>query len=126
MADDSKRDLGKVISFPKRVAPQPTPVAEPTFAAFHREVMSSDLEAAGQILARLFNTTPSLAKACASYYADRITLDPEHVRVTMGLREAVLAGKQNDALWTLQQSFGVGGSDALKILDYLRGSTFKR
>lgn len=95
------------------VRAEPVPPPTPSISAFHREVMSQDLVSAACLLQVILGIDAMSAADCTVYYADKITMDPEHVRETMNLHEVIGGGSQADVLITLKRCFNLHGAEAL-------------
>lgn len=106
----------KLLKFPlpKRDTSASAPVAA-SMSAFHREVMSRDLVSAQRVLQSALGVDGKLAERCTAYYADKVTLDAEHVRQAMSLHEIVAGGRQAEAVLTLRQCFDLHDAEALEI-----------
>lgn len=113
---------GKVLKFPlPKRTPGPEGPVGASMSAFHREVMSRDLEGAQRVLQGALGIDRELAARCTDYYADKVTLDAEHVRQAMGLHEIVAGGRQAEAVMTLRRCFDLQDAEALAIFQRLKG-----
>lgn len=82
--------------------------------------MSQDLRRAARLLQSVLEIDADSAARCTAYYADKVTMDPEHVREAMGLHELIAGGDQGNTLITLLQCFDLQGVEALEVYKRLR------
>ncbi len=107
---------GKVINFPKK---KKTEKRTGTMQDFHELIAQGYISEASEILEDLMGLPADIALNSAKHYKERLSRDPDHLLKVMSLRSIVSAGVTNDALFTVEQCFGLDGMTSLSALNTL-------
>ena len=90
------------------------------FALFGRQIAAGDIEGAGRTLSEVFGVDEASGHRCAVSFQKRPQEDPATIEKTMGLRQELAAGKNNNSLAIIWECFGLQGMPAVQVLEKLK------
>lgn len=101
--------MSKVLSFKK-------PEKEVNFKEFGRNVAEGNLEEAVKVLRDILKCDLEQAEKITANFKSKFDESPYVIMQTMQIRTLLEAGRNNDALATIQEVFGVSGAESMQLL----------
>ena len=84
-------------------------------------VQTGEMEAAGRLLATLFDLTPERSQRCAEHFAFGAAVNADFLAQVASLRQLLEAGQWNDVAKVLKTCFGLSHHESQRAVELLSG-----
>ena len=109
MSDDSK--IVKLQDSPQKMT---------NFKEFGMYIMANDLTAASRCLRDILQVPLATAEKSANHFHQLYQSNSEVLMKTMGIRQKIEEGANNDALMLIQEIFGLEGFESINAFEAMR------
>ena len=91
-----------------------------TFRAFAMAIQAGNVVEAGNILSTLLEVSEAAGQLAASYFNSKLEFEPDLFSDVMEIREEILKGRSNGALFLIDKCFKLNGLEGLQALESMR------